>query len=214
MINILLAMTCCVVQAVSEPPELDGIVVSNEYGDSSAVISKANAPVVVRFARHESFVYIAATIPDTSYYWGDDFVISLDPDGSGGEGPGPADRQWYIRRMTDSSVVVTADSSGRWYTGQPPMLGQSRSGPDWTLATTSAEKSWAVELRIDESLVTDRTRIAFRTYDDNPHGWWSLPEPAEGQPPHRVERSPNQWLPFRTDRHQSCRGQVPSFCCC
>ena len=33
-----------------------------------------------------------ASLPDTSYYWGDDFVVSLDSDGSGGNAPGDGDR--------------------------------------------------------------------------------------------------------------------------
>jgi hypothetical protein len=42
-------------------------------------------------------------------------------------------------------------------------------------------------------------RIAFRTYNSGPRGWWSWPAPPAGTPAQRVERDPRLWalLSFR-----------------
>lgn len=155
--------------------------------------------VSVRISRSAGFVSIAATLPDSTYYWGDDFVISVDPDGSGGPAPGDGDRQWYLRRTLDSSVVLTA-ANGRWMQpGVPtPMLGATRSGPDWDVSSSSTSSGWSVELRIRESALRREARIAFRTYNDAPQGWWSWPAPPAGMPAQRVERNPGLWIPLDT----------------
>jgi hypothetical protein len=195
--NIFFIFSCCVVQSVSTAPKLDGSVGVGEYGDSTAAIAKSGSAVSIRFARHSGFLYIAAVVPDSTYYWGDDLVISLDPDGSGGTSPRAGDRQWYLRRTTDSSVVITASGeNGRWYSGEPEAIRTTREGPDWRVASSSSELRWIVELRIRESSLSGQSRIAFRTYDDKPQGWWSLPEPSRGTPAQHVERTPSTWLPL------------------
>ncbi len=99
--------------------------------------------------------------------------------------------------MLDSSVVLTA-AGGRWETpGTPtPMLGATRHHADWDVAATSTPRGWMIELRIRESLLT-APRVALRTYNDAPRGWWSWPAPAAGAPAQRVERSPEAWVVLR-----------------
>jgi len=150
--------------------------------------------------RHGGFLYITAVLPDSTFYWGDDFVLSLDPNGSADASPQSGDRQWYLRRTIDSSIVASA-SGGRWSTpGQPvPMLGATRHHADWDVASTSSSNGWIIELRICENAVKPggaSPRIAFRTYNDAPQGWWSWPAPAAGVPAQRVERSPSDWRPI------------------
>lgn len=90
-------------------------------------------------------IYFAATIPDSTFHWGDDFVVSLDPNGSGGGSPGAGDQQWYLRRVLDSIVVALAEN-GRWYSQghEPPMLGSSRHDADWDVASTSSSSEWTI----------------------------------------------------------------------
>jgi len=192
-----LAGDTIVVTALPRAPVLDGRVGDNEYGRVVSRIATAAGDVRVWIARHGGSLYIAAAMPDTSYYWGDDFVVSLDANGSGDTSPQAGDRQWYLRRLLDSSVVSLA-ASGRWKSpGQPdPMLGTSRRGPDWEVASSSTTSGWSIELRVRESAFDTNgapSRIAFRTYNDNPRGWWSWPAPPSGAPPQRVERSPDLW---------------------
>jgi hypothetical protein len=180
-------------------PVLDGRPGEAEYGAVALRITTAAGEVRVWVARHDGYVYVAAQMPDTSFYWGDDFVVSVDANGSAGAAPQSGDRQWYLRRVLDSSVVSRA-SRGRWNEpAQPqPMLGPSRHGDDWDVASTSTASGWSVELRVRESALDARTappRVAFRTYNDNPRGWWSWPAPR-GTPPQRVERIPELWAPL------------------
>ncbi len=114
------------VARLAHAPVLDGSVSRAEYGEPAILIATAGGAAEVRIALHGDDLYVAATMRDSSFYWGDDFVVSLDPDGSGGAAPGSGDRQWYLRRTLDSSVVGTA-SGGRW--PQSSMLGAAREGP-------------------------------------------------------------------------------------
>jgi len=153
-------------------------------------IAKGDSAVRVWFGRHGDSVYVAADLPDTSYYWGDDFVVSVDPDGSGGAAPGAGDRQWYLRRDVDSSVVATA-ANGRW--NFPPPLGRIHHGEDWEAAALSTARGWSVELLFHVPAAA-KSRIAFRTYDSAPQGWWSWPAPPESTRATRVERQPDLWM--------------------
>lgn len=189
---------------VSRPtaPVLDGHADELEYGGEPAVrLITPAGEVEVWIVRTAGSIYIAAALPDSTHYWGDDFVISLDPDGSAGAAPGTGDRQWYLRRVLDSSFIVVADG-GRWHAPDrwPPALGSVRRGIDWQVASSSDAAGWWVELRISEAVLrgaTVRPRLAFRSYNDEPHGWWSWPEPPSGTPARLVELRPQLWEPIR-----------------
>ena len=184
-------------------PVLDGRVGESEYRrfvmiqkwPKTSVTEERN--VRVWLGQRKDFLYIAAELPDSSYYWGDDFVVSFDPDGSAGGAPGDGDRQWYLRRDLDSSVVATA-VAGRWTIPghEPPPLGKKRHGDGWDVASTSSADSWTVELRIRSPRLGPMPRIAFRTYDDSPQGWWSWPVPPDSLRTTVVERTPNLWVPL------------------
>jgi hypothetical protein len=192
---------------VATPPTVDGVIAATEYPAPAATIEKLSGEAIIWIARTNGYVYIAAMIADSSFYWGDDLVISLSPSGNESASVQPGDRQWYLRRALDSSVVFapTSGDGGRWSSPgrEPPVLGDRRAGDDWNVASTSTTKGWTIELRIRESAIKTGAalpRIAFRTYDDQPRGWWSLPAPMPGTPPQRVERSPQLWLPLRFPR--------------
>src|SRR4051812_22743214 len=98
------------VPSVSTTPVVDGHVDDREYGAPLFRIVTGAGEARVWIARADGFVHIAAVIPDTSFYWGDDFVVSVDADGSAGTSPQTGDRQWYLRRTLDSSVVFSAQN--------------------------------------------------------------------------------------------------------
>jgi hypothetical protein len=63
--------------------------------------------------RARDTVFVMASIPDSTLYWDDDFIVSLDTQGDGGPAPGHDDFQLYFRRILDSSVVYRG-RGGRW----------------------------------------------------------------------------------------------------
>jgi hypothetical protein len=194
------AIDSLAIPTIATAPVVDGRADDREYGAPALHLTTAAGDVRIWMSRSNGFIHIAAAIPDTSFYWGDDFVISLDADGSADASPQTGDRQWYLRRTLDSSVVFAAQG-GRWETpgSAAPMLGATRRGEDWDVASTSSASGWMVELRVRESSVkagAKPPRIAFRTYNDGPRGWWSWPAPSQGAPAQRVERSPELWVPI------------------
>ena len=215
MIHFVLAATCwfsCLsvpadtvaAVSVSQAPVLDGRVTAREYGMPTLQFATASGEVRVWLVRHEGFLYLAAVIPDSSFYWGDDFVVSLAPSGHSDATLSVGDRQWYLRRTLDSSVVrlVTSAAAGGWSMPghEPPMLGTTRHGADWDVASTSTPTGWAIELRIREAASRPSVilpRLALRTYNDEPQGWWSWPKAPSDMPPQRVERTPSLWVSIR-----------------
>lgn len=190
--------------SASQPPVFDGRVADREYDTPAVQFATEAGQVQVWLVRHGGFLYVAATIPDSSFYWGDDFVISFAPTGHGEPSLRVGDRQWYLRRTLDSSIVsvVTDSVGGRWSApGQAqPMLGVTRHHADWDVASTSTSAGWAIELRIREATVHPTAavpRLALRTYNDRPHGWWTWPKAPLDMAPQRVERTPSLWIPVK-----------------
>ena len=195
------------VRLLARTPAMDGEVSEDEYGAPTMLLPTAAGEAKVWVTRSGESVHIAAILPDSTFYWGDDFVVSVDPNGDAGAAPGAGDRQWYLRRSLDSSSVLTAPANGRWHAPDqpPPMLGSVRSGADWRVAARSEAARWTVELRVDAAAFglsategagnpsRPAPRLALRTYNDAPHGWWSWPAPPAGVPPVRVERNPELW---------------------
>lgn len=180
-------------------PVFDGRASAEEYGPPSLEFSGGQGPVRVWLVRAGDFAYIAAELPDSTFYWGDDLVISLDPMGDRTPAPGHDDTQWYLRRTLDSSVVYRG-IHGRW---SPPSddpdwrLGSARSGEGWDVRSVSTAKGWTLELRLTADWLAHaaprRPAIAFRQYDDQPHGWYPWPRPAAATQPTQVERKPEWW---------------------
>jgi hypothetical protein len=98
------------IRPLPDVPLLDGRVEA-AYGAPTLRLSTAAGAVLVWVAQHG------------------DFVLSLDRDGSGGTRPGDGDRQWYLRRVLDSSVVSDA-VRGAWDAPgvTPVSLGAVRKG--------------------------------------------------------------------------------------
>lgn len=187
------------IEKISSAPKLDGVVSAEEYGAPSITMNRPGGAVQLWLKQHDGFVYIAAQIIDPTYYWGDDLVIGLDTGGDRTERPGHDDFQWYLRRMIDSSEVRRGEA-GKWRMPQDNpdwKLGTAREGGGWEVQSKSEKLGWAVELKLDEfyfKQAGSRTpAIAFRVYDDAPHGWTPWPHPAGLKQPTEVEQRPNLW---------------------
>src|SRR5690349_5586651 len=63
------------VRRAERPPVLDGRADSAEYGAPDIRLANGQGTVLVWIRRVGDSVVVAAQIPDTSYYWGDDFVV-------------------------------------------------------------------------------------------------------------------------------------------
>ena len=108
------------VTTASTDPVFDGRATAGEWGSPSCLIQRPGGVVRLWLARWEESVYLAAEIEDSTYYWGDDLVISMDTQGDASPAPDHDDFQWYFRRMIDSSVVFRGQNgkgSGRWRVG-------------------------------------------------------------------------------------------------
>ena len=179
-------------------PTIDGRIADGEHGAPAVTIRTAAGTVRVWVGHRDGALYVAAEIPDSTMYWGDDLVVALDADGSGGAAPGAGDHLWILRRIADSSVAVVAAGDGRWEpAGGARSVGAMHHGPGWTLATGDAGRRWVAELRADLPLSASAPpRIAIRTFNDAPApSWVAWPAPA-GIPPQRVERIPDNWAPI------------------
>lgn len=187
------------ITAADRSPVFDGKADVAEYGEPSARISRPAGTVEIWLRSFEGKVYLAAHLPDSTFYWGDDLVISLDTRGDRATSPQHDDFQWYLRRTIDSSQVLRGNA-GRW---QPPrgdpdwVLGKEREGGGWEVRSAEDEKGWSLELKLDPQYFGEagagHPGIAFRVYDNDPHGWSIWPTPSGIRQPTEVERRPDLW---------------------
>jgi hypothetical protein len=168
-------------------------------GAPSVVLHTGQGEARIWMVRAADSAFIVARIPDATYYWGDDLVISLDVAGDRGRTPGHDDFQWYFRRMPDSSVIYRG-RGGRWEAprGDPDWrLGSEREGGGWTVDARDDAEAWTLVLRLDAAWLAGESRrrpgIAFRVYDDSPGGWFAWPAPKAGGQAAGVERVPDLW---------------------
>jgi hypothetical protein len=177
----------------------DAVSSAAALGDPALRIGTGQGAASIWLLRTRDSAFVVARIPDSTYYWGDDLVISLDVSGDRGTVPGRDDFQWYFRRMLDSSVVYRG-RGGRWEAprGDPDWrLGSSREGGGWTVASRSDAPGWSLVLRLDAAWLSGeegrRPGVAFRIYDDSPSGWYAWPPPTGGKQPAGVEKVPDRW---------------------
>jgi hypothetical protein len=193
------------IHPIARPPRPDTSIDSAQLGTPQVRLRTRQATAFVWLLRSADTIFIAASIPDTTPYWGDDFVLSLDTQGDGAPNLQEDDFQWYLRRVLDSSVVFRG-RGGRW---EPPRgdpdwrLGRERSGGGWEISGRNEPRGWTFLLRLDPAWFggegDHRPRIAFRIYDDAPSGWFAWPGPPGAAPATNVERSPALWAPVRPD---------------
>jgi hypothetical protein len=191
------------VRPIAQPPAPNAVIDSTTLGQPSLRIRTGQGWATVWVFQSTDTVFIAAAVPDTTPYWGDDFVVSLDTRGDGAPTVQHDDFQLDFRRVLDSSVVFRG-RNGRW---EPPRgdpdwrLGADRSGGGWEVRGAADARGWTLLLRLDPAWFAGETgllaRIAFRVYDDSPGGWFSWPVPAPGSPATMVEGTPSLWSPVR-----------------
>lgn len=191
-----------VIRTVDHPPLPGEAIDSLRYGLPQVRIPTRQGTALVWLLRASDTVFVASSIPDTTRYWGDDFVLSLDTRGDGAPSPQHDDFQLDFHRVLDSSVVARG-RNGRW---QPPQddpdwrIGPDRSGGGWEVSAGDGAGRWNLLLRMDPAWFAGEEgrlpRIAFRIYDDNPSGSYSWPRPR-GSVPTTVERVPEEWAPVR-----------------
>jgi hypothetical protein len=191
------------VRPVAQPPSSNTRIDSMALGQPSLRIRTGQGWATVWMLRASDTVFIAAAIPDTTPYWGDDFVVSLDTRGDAAGTLQHDDFQLYFRRVLDSSVVFRG-RNGRW---EPPRgdpdwrLGAERSGGGWEVGGASDARGWTLLLRLDPAWFDGEARrlarIAFRIYDDSPGGWFSWPLPPPGSRATLVEGAPSLWSPVQ-----------------
>lgn len=187
------------IQSTARPPAPAGVIDSVHYGPPQLHIRTRQGIARVWLLRSADTFFVAATIPDSSWYWGDDFVVSLDTGGDGGDAPRHDDFQLYFRRTLDSSVVYRG-RLGRW---EPPKgdpdwrLGSERSGGGWEVSSHDGAKGWSLLLRLDPAWLEGAEgrlpRFAVRIYDNAPQGWFPWPLPPGTPQASSVEQTPDWW---------------------
>lgn len=189
------------VAALDRAPTFDGRADRAEYGAPTVELERAAGSVLVWVRSDSATVYIAAWMPDRTFYWGDDLVLSLDTQGDAAEGPQHDDFQWYFRRVLDSSVVLRGEA-GKWRMPRDDpdwRLGEEREGGGWQVRSASDTTGWSLEFRLDLAYFREARgrppRLAFRTYDDDPQGWVAWPAAPGGRHPTETERRPARWAP-------------------
>lgn len=188
-----------VIRTVDRAPLPGEAIDSAHNGLPQVRIPTRQGTALVWLFRASDTVFVAASIPDSTPYWGDDFVLSLDTRGDGAPSPQHDDFQLYFRRVLDSSVVYRG-RNGRW---QPPRgdpdwrLGPDRTGGGWEVAASDDARGWSLVLRLDPAWFAGEAgrlpRVAFRIYDDSPSGWFAWPPPQGTAPAAQVEQSPALW---------------------
>jgi hypothetical protein len=189
--------------SLDHPPAPREVIDSAHLGPPQVRLSTGQGTAQIWVLRAADSFFVAARIPDSTPYWGDDFVMSLDTRGDAASSPQEDDFQWYLRRVLDSSVVFRG-RNGRW---EPPRgdpdwrLGAERSGGGWEVTGTNDAQGWSVLVRLDPAWLDGEDgrppRIAFRIYDDGPSGWYAWPLPQWNMPATTVERAPMLWLVVR-----------------
>jgi hypothetical protein len=198
------------VSRLEQSPSPSITIDSARLGSPQVKISTRQRPALVWLLRAGDTVFIAASISDTSQYWGDDFVISLDTRGEGAADPQHEDFQWYFRRTIDSSIVYRG-RNGHW---QPPRddpdwrLGADRSGGGWEVTTRNRSDGWSLLLRLAPEWFAGengaRPRIAFGSMTTRP---------MDGSPG-RHQRVPSRqrwWSGHRLAGYQSSGRSLTAF---
>jgi hypothetical protein len=187
------------IRTVDRAPLSGAAIDSIRYGPPQVRIPTRQGTALVWLLRASDTVFVAASIPDSTLYWGDDFVLSLDTRGDGAPSPQHDDFQLYFRRVLDSSVVYRG-RNGRW---QPPQddpdwrLGAERSGGGWEVSARDGAKGWSLLLRLDPAWLEGAEgrlpRLAVRIYDNDPQGWFAWPLPRGTPQASSVEQRPDLW---------------------
>jgi hypothetical protein len=204
------------VRTVEHAPAVERLADSAAWGAPQIRLRTRQGTASVWLLGAAASVYLVAVIPDSTFYWGDDLVVSLDTEGDRADAPQHDDFQWYLRRVLDSSAVYRG-RAGRWGApqGDPDWrLGPGRGGAGWDVraAEEGPGGGWAVVLRLDAGwLGLSRTGagLAVRIYDDRPGGWFAWPPPPTGVRTTGVEGRPDLWATVTPIAPAASSGATP-----
>ena len=101
------------IRALDSPPASAASIDSVVLGRPSVRIPTTQGTAFIWLLRASDTVFIAASMPDSTLSWRDDFVLSLDTEGDAAPRPQHDDFQWDLRRVLDSSVIYRG-RNGRW----------------------------------------------------------------------------------------------------
>lgn len=190
------------IRPVARPPSVRQAIDTTTLGQPQIRFRTGQGLASLWLLRASDTLFVAARIHDSTRYWTDELVMSLDTHGDGSAAPDHDDFQWCLRRVIDSSIVFRG-RNGHW---EPPRgdpdwrLGSARSGGGWEISTADATNAWTILLRLDPAWLKEADRpprIAFRVYDNAPQGWFAWPV-VKGIPlAVEVERTPSLWAPIR-----------------
>ena len=188
------------VRLVEGDVAFDGNARVGEYGAPTLELSRPAGIALIWLRRDEQYVYLSASIPDSTSYWGDGLAISLDTSGDRSDGPMHDDFHWDFRRVLDSSVVYRGES-GRWRAPRDDpewRLGAEREGGGWEVRATSSADGWMVELRLDAAWFqqsgTSLPGLALRLFDDQGQDWMAWPAGTGRKHPTEIEKHPSDWV--------------------
>ena len=191
------------IRSVERPPPPGRSIDTVRYGPPQLRLRTKQGTALVWLLRAADTLFVAATIADSTPYWGDDFVVSMNTRGQGGSKPGHDDFQWYLRRTLDSTVIYRG-RGGRWEAprGDPDWrLGAERSGGGWEVSVRDDGRTWSLILRLDPAWLQAGEgrlpRLAFRIFDDAPQGWFAWPPPPGAARAETVEETPDLWAAVR-----------------
>lgn len=192
------------VYEIPSPPPPGADLARRQDGAPPVTIRTRQGKAAVWLLRSLDTVFVAAVVADSTPSWRDEFVISIDTQGDGGSSPGHDDFQWVFRRVTDSTVVYRG-RNGHW---EPPKgdpdwrLKRERSGGGWEVSGVDRGPAWTLLLRLDpawfEGADGRQPRLAFRVFDNDPHGWFAWPLPKDIPQASSVEHTPDLWAPVRS----------------
>jgi hypothetical protein len=191
------------IQAIARPLRPDIRIDTATLGAPQVGLRTGQGVALIWLLRAADTVFLAASIPDTTRYWGDDLVLSFDTQGDGGPAPQHDDFQLYFRRALDSSVVFRGQN-GRWQSPRDDpdwRLGKARSGGGWEVNARDGPRGWNILVRLDPAWFAGSsgrlTRLAVRIYDNASSRWYSWPHPPGNAPASSVEGIPELWMPVR-----------------
>jgi hypothetical protein len=186
------------IPAIEHPPRPGETVDSSRYGPPQLRLRTGQGATLVWLLTASDTFFVAVRIADSTPYWGDDFVLSINTIGQGRATPGHDDFQWYFRRTLDSTVIFRG-RNGRWEAprGDPDWrLGTERSGGGWEVNGWDDARGWSLILRLDPAWLKAEggrlPRVAFRIYDNSPQGWFAWPQPPDVTAV-SVEQTPSLW---------------------
>ncbi|UCF07628.1 MAG: MBL fold metallo-hydrolase [Thermoplasmata archaeon] len=179
-------------------PIIDGAISPGEWDGADFIRFYNDQGEINVYYKHDgSALYFMSQIVDSTYYFGDDIVIGIDTEHNGGTDPQVDDFQFYILRDVSSSQINRGTGTGWNSVPDEEWAGEVNN------ATSSDASGWIMEISISYAFLNitaarDVMGIEFRSYDDDPQGWFNWP--SDGS-----EMSPDSWADLTSSDNWNLR---------